>query len=269
MQLKGAAILRLAIPLALACGGALASDGRLEISQACVAAGCFPGDTPGFPVQTSAGQSYVLTSDLQVSDANTTAIQLNSNASLDLGGFSIEGITSCSASPTVCTNTGSGIGLSASSGSSVRNGRIARMGANGITGGSMMVENVVVEQNGGDGINGGAGPTGWLIHHCRIQLNGQDGIDLNVGGGADGALIEHNVIRRNGGYGVIGVEMRVADNAVTGNDSYGLAFNTGGGTAAGYVGNYLIDNNGGNANAQVGGGVQLGTNVCGGDTTCP
>jgi hypothetical protein len=255
---------------ALVAHAAAASDGRLEIDQACVAAGCFPGDAPGFPVQTTAGQSYVLTSKLTVPDANTTAIQLTANTSLDLGGFSIEGVTSCSASPTVCTGTGTGVGISASGGNvSVRNGRVAKMGANGITGSSMIVENLVVEQNGGDGINGGAGPTGWLIHHCRIQLNGHDGIDLNVGGGGDGSLIEHNVIRRNGGYGVIGVEMRVADNAVVGNDSYGLAFNTGGGIEGGYVGNYLIENNGGGANPQVGGGISLGPNVCGTDTTCP
>ena len=248
---------------------AWASDGRLEISAACVAAGCFPGDAPGFPVQTAAGQSYVLTSKLSVPDANTNAIQLASNASLDLGGFSIEGVTSCSASPTTCTSTGSGVGVSGAGGSSVRNGRVAKMGDDGIRGASMIVENVVVEQNGGHGISGGGGASGWLIHHCRIQLNGDDGINLNVGGGADGSLIEHNVIRRNGGYGVIGIEMRVADNAVVANDSYGLAFNTGGGVESGFVGNYLIDNNGGNANPQIGGGISLGPNVCGTDTTCP
>ncbi len=85
---------------------ARAGDGRLEINQACVAAGCFAGDTPGFPVETQAKQSYVLTSGLTVPDANTSAVVLNSNSALDLNGFTIQGVTTCSASPTVCSNTG-------------------------------------------------------------------------------------------------------------------------------------------------------------------
>lgn len=50
--------------LVLAAGPALASDGRLEIHQACVTAGCFPGDGPGLPVQVPAGASAVMTSSL-------------------------------------------------------------------------------------------------------------------------------------------------------------------------------------------------------------
>lgn len=248
---------------------AQAGDGVLEIHQACVATGCFPGDLPGFPVQGTSGQSYVMTGSLTVPDADTTAIQLGGHSSLDMNGFRIQGVTTCSASPTTCTNTGSGRGVSTSSGSSIRNGHIAGMGSNGIRGSATIVENVVVEQSGGSGIHGGGGPTGWIIRGCRIELNGDNGIDLNVGGGSDGALVERNVIRRNGGYGVIGVEMLIRDNAIVGNDDTGIATNTGGGTQAGYGGNYLIDNNGGGTNAQVSGGIQIGTNICGGDTTCP
>src|SRR6476619_1942828 len=99
-----------AIALATIAG---ASDGRLEINQACVAAGCFAADTPGFPVETQANRSYVLTSGLTVPDANTTAVILNQNSALDLNGFTIQGVTTCSASPTVCSNTGSGVGVNA------------------------------------------------------------------------------------------------------------------------------------------------------------
>lgn len=248
-------------------GSARAVDGALEISQACAASGCFPGDAPGFPVQTGAGQSYVLTGSLAVPDANTTAIELGANSALDLGGFRIEGVTSCSASPTLCTNTGTGIGVAASSGGSVRNGQIRRMGSHGIRGSGLVVEDVIVDGNGGDGISGAGGPVGWMVRGCRIQLNGGDGIDLNVGGGSDGALVERNVIRRNGLTGVIGVELLIRDNAIVGNDSYGIASNAGGGTVAAYGGNYLIDNFG--ANAEVSGGVQIGTNSCNGNPTCP
>jgi hypothetical protein len=264
-RLAVGALLLLSSHLAIA-PVAFADDGVLEINQACVAAGCFAGDAPGFPVQTSAGQSYVLTSSLAVPDANTTAIQLGDNSALDLGGFRIEGVTSCSASPTLCTNTGTGIGVAASSGS-VRNGRIRQMGSHGIRGSGLVVENVVVDGNGGDGISGGGGAVGWMVRGCRIQLNGGDGIDLNVGGGSDGALVERNVIRRNGVTGVIGVELLIRDNAIVGNDSYGIASNAGGGIVAAYGGNYLIDNYAGNA--EVSGGVQLGPNSCNGNPTCP
>lgn len=48
-----------------------------------------------------------------------------------------------------------------------------------------------------------------------------------------------------------------------------MCFYDGGNSKAGYVNNVLNDNNGGNANPQLSGGVQMGTNICGGDTVCP
>ena len=36
-----------------------------------------------------------------------------------------------------------------------------------------------------------------------------------------------------------------------------------------YKDNYFDGNNGGNENPQVSGGIEIGTNICGGDTTCP
>jgi len=60
---------------------------------------------------------------------------------------------------------------------------------------------------------------------------------------------------------------------VTGNTSVGHAtsFGLALGVGSGYGGNVLTDNNGpvGNNNAQVTGGLQIGTNVCGTDTVCP
>lgn len=258
---------RIGIALAWCCAAAVAQagDGRIEINQACVAAGCFAGDPAGFPVQTAANQSYVLTSSLTVPDANTTAINLAEGATLDLGGFAILGITSCGASPTVCTNTGTGNGVNASTGNAIRNGRIAKMGNIGISGGGFVAENLLIEQNGDYGI---AGATGSVIRNCRIQLNGDDGIAASFGVGGDGAIVEGNVIRRNAGDGVAGEDLTITGNAISGNDGFGLRLNFGGGDS-GYAGNVINDNNGGNGFAQGVGGVQLGTNVCGGDTTCP
>ena len=247
---------------------AVASDGRLEINQACVAAGCFVGDTPGFPVETQARQSYVLTSGLAVPDANTTAITLNENSALDLNGFTIQGVTTCSASPTLCTNTGSGYGVNAYGGAQIRNGTILGMGSAGIRGAGLLVENVRIEHSGGIGISGGNGGAAWTIRGCRVQLNGSHGIDLSIGAGGDGAIVERNVIRRIGGDGVSGEDLTVTNNAINANDGYGLNLNFFA-ADSGYAGNVINDNNGGNGSAQVSGGVQMGSNVCGGDTTCP
>ena len=57
--------LGVAIASALGAGATHAGDGRLEINQSCIATGCFPGDAPGFPVETQEGKSYVLTSSLE------------------------------------------------------------------------------------------------------------------------------------------------------------------------------------------------------------
>jgi hypothetical protein len=244
-----------------------AGDGRLEINQSCVATGCFPGDTPGFPVQTQAARSYLLTSSLVVPTANTTAITLAERATLDLGGFSIEGVTSCSASPTVCTSTGTGNGVHASGGVAIRNGAIRKMGNAGILGaGATIVEDLLVEQNGGEGISGGDGGSGWVIRKCIVQLNGDDGIGLAYGNAGDGSIVESNVIRRNGGDGVAGADLTITRNAIQANDEFGLRLNFVG-SDGGFTENVINGNNGGGS--QTIGGVQMGVNVCGGDTTCP
>lgn len=247
---------------------AFAGDGRLEINQACAATGCFAADAPGFPVTTQANQSYVLTSTLTLSDANTTAIQLAENAALDMNGFSIVGVASCSASPTTCTNTGTGDGINGSGGAQVRNGTILKMGDDGIVGAGMLVDGVRIEQCGGQGISGGNGAAAWIVRNSRIQVNGSHGVDFPFGAGSDGAIVERNVIRRNGGDGVRGEDLTVLGNAVNGNDGMGLALSFIS-SDSGYGDNVINDNNGGNANPQVSGGVQIGTNVCGGDATCP
>ena len=73
-------------------GMAHAGDGRLEINQACVATGCFAGDTPGFPIQTRSGKKYAFTSDVTLPAANgIDGVTLASSATLDLNGFSLSG----------------------------------------------------------------------------------------------------------------------------------------------------------------------------------
>jgi len=49
-------LLGTALLAATLASAASASEGVLEISQACAAVGCFPGDGPGFPVTIDRGQ---------------------------------------------------------------------------------------------------------------------------------------------------------------------------------------------------------------------
>lgn len=88
----------LAIAL-LAAGAAMpvrAADGALEISQDCAATGCFSGDASGFPVTISAPGRYLLTSNLTATSAGVTAIQISASpVDLDLGGFTIDGGSTC------------------------------------------------------------------------------------------------------------------------------------------------------------------------------
>lgn len=265
---KWAAIGTAALGLLATAPPAAAGDGRLEINQACVATGCFPGDAPGFPVETQSKKSYVLTSDLAIPGADVTAIQLGAHATLDLNGFAVEGVTVCSANATtICTVTGSGVGVVAVGASTVRNGTIRRMGSHGISGAGALVENVSLEENGGDGVNGAYGAAAFRVRDCKIQVNGGNGINLNIGGGGDGALIERNMIRRNGGIGVFGTGVTLVGNSVFENDGYGFYMSNG--DIGAYGGNHLNANNGGNGNPQVSGGDQMGANVCGGDAVCP
>lgn len=241
-----------------------AADGVLEINQACVAAGCFAGDAAGFPVTTAAAGSYVLTSNLTVPTANTTAVTLGARSTLDLNGFAIVGPTTCTGQPAVCTGTGTGVGVnSGTTGGVIRNGTIRGMGSFGIRGGNdTRVEAVRIEGNGGDGIRGDSGSYGWRVERCSIDSNGGSGVDVNYGGGGS-TLIQGNTMRWNGAYGVRGIGLLVIDNTLLGNANYGIS---GGG---GYAQNVIDDNHGGPGNTQVLGLSQVGINICDGNTTCP
>ena len=87
-----------------------ASDGVLEINQACVATGCFAGDAAGFPVRVTQAGSYIFTSDLDVrgeanpEDVNAVEVQTSDpeGVVIDLNGFRIIGPTNCPGTPQTC-----------------------------------------------------------------------------------------------------------------------------------------------------------------------
>jgi len=266
----------------------LAVDGVLEINQACVATGCFPGDSAGFPVEITASGSYRLTGNLAVPDENTTAVEIAADGvSLDLNGFEISGVTSCFGSPISCTPTGTGDGVSLSSGTAtvISNGTIRGMGRFGVRipgNGPSRVERLIARENGLIGIMVGDAAT---ISSSAAESNGTEGIftgghslvrdSIASRNGAEGILVNsismliNNNATSNGGHGFTALLGSVViGNSAGANGGFGL--DPGGSSSVGYANNVFTNNNGGNANNQVGGGgTEIGANLCGTNATCP
>lgn len=266
---------------------ALASDGVLEINQACAAVGCFPGDAAGFPVTIGRGEpsSYLLTSNLLNLDPDVSSIVIqDSHVTLDLNGFAISGPTVCTGvgAGLSCLPTGSGFGIQASyemTGIVVKNGVVRGSPLSGIEmfGNTNRVEGVHVVSNGGSGIQ--LGQFG-VVERCRAVRNGS-GILVTVQGlargnvvvgnkstglsiGLSGGVARANVVRENhvAFFGDLLNNGVIADNAVTDN---GNAVTLGG--SDGYARNVFRGNGG--TGPQLTGGVEIGTNLCGTDTSCP
>jgi hypothetical protein len=171
----------LAVALVSVAQAVFASDGILEINQACATSsvGCFPGDTGGFPVTITQAGSYRLTSNLTNSSNDVGTIQMRANlVDLDLNGFTIGGPAQCSADGTVhCTNTGSADHISGTViptfGNAVRNGTLYGAPRWGIwLGSASRVENVQVLGAGRTGIEVGEGSR---ISNC-VMAAAEEGI---------------------------------------------------------------------------------------------
>ena len=258
------ACLCIAVVCAFAALPARAGDGVLEINQACVAAGCFPGDNAGFPVFLNAG-SYRLTSNITVPDANTDAIRMDDGATLDLAGFSLLGPTTCTGAPAACTGTGAGDGILVSGQNvTIRNGHIAGFGEFGIRGDEgMRVENVTLERNGVDGINTQGG--GVQIVGCKANRNGSHGIYAAYQGGA--VMLIGNTAVGNGFVGIDVSNALLLDNTAhqNGNSGINAAYQS---TASALARNVGGSNGNLAAANQVKGGHQFGPNLCG-SVVCP
>ncbi len=260
-------LLSLAILVAGA-GHAAAGDGVFEINQSCVATGCVPGDAAGLPVETAANQSYVLTSNL-AAGSSAVAVTLGAGSTLDLNGFAIEGDVTCTGAPAACSQQGfNGGGVLAGARAAIRNGTIRGIRSYGIRGGNFVrVEKMLIEQNAAGGIYGSDGTVGWVIEDCQILQNGSSGISLAYGASL-GTRIQHNTIYGNQYAGVQGAVGLVLDNTIANNGNLGAIFNYSG-NVTGFANNQFFGNNGGNANPQMSGGLEVGTNVCATNTTCP
>ncbi|MQQ99274.1 right-handed parallel beta-helix repeat-containing protein [Glaciimonas soli] len=151
----------------------------------------------GFLVVISKPGSYQLTGNLNVPNANTTAIEINAdNVTIDLNGFTIQGPARCSSRPVICSPTGPGNGIHA-----------------------VLRENIVIR----NGYIRGMGNLGIYLetHSARVDK-------LNLIGNGTGAatmfggLISNSVVKSNGGVGIFGLDIKVRENIIRDNRLFGL-----------------------------------------------
>ncbi|MBZ0112099.1 MAG: hypothetical protein K8J08_06555 [Thermoanaerobaculia bacterium] len=269
------------------------SDGAIEINQVrAEVGGVTLGDTPGFPVTLSEPGSYRLTGNLDVRNTanavDTTAIHVTSEGvSIDLGGFAIRGPVVCTASggppsTLVCSPAGGfGHGIASDSGVSTRvaNGTVMGMGYSGVSF-AAETRSVVAISNGVYGIiselivdsqgsrNGYRGLDGSVVSNSIANENGDVGIFggvvigssavSNSGTGILASAIHQSDATINGGAGLVG-DLILGSRASS---------NTQINAASGYALNDFLGNNGGSGQPQIQ-GVEIGANLCSGDTSCP
>lgn len=241
----------------------LASDGTLEINEACaVQTGCFDGDSAGYPVSISQSGSYFLSSNLVISDVNQTVILVSADqVGIDLNEFAIIR-SSCVGAISSCRPTsGSGTGIDVDSiisrsGLTIHDGNIVGMGLNGIRLGlASRVRNVRVRWNR---LNGIGGQNGIHVTNSIAAGNGGKGIVVT-----QSLTALDNVLHQNGGDGIeCGGGSTVIGNAVYGNGAFGIRA----GLGSTVTGNGLKENGGDGINVSVGSTVTLNaSNDNGGD----
>ncbi|AIY39225.1 hypothetical protein LT85_0065 [Collimonas arenae] len=195
-------------------------------------------DKPGFMVVIEAPGHYQLAGNLKVTDANTTAIEINAdNVIIDLHGFAIQGATRCQQLPAPCWPLGTGNGIHAVNRShvTVRNGIVQGMGNYGI----------YLESNSAN------------LDHVVLSRNGHGGAVFF------GGVISNSVAETNGGDGIFGVDLKVNRNIMRGNQLLGLAAHG----QSSFSGNKLSANNGNAAQTNLKSAAAAG-NTCNA-TACP
>ena len=156
-----------------------ASPGVFEINQACVEIGCFEEDTPGFPVTLSHPGTYILSSDLTVSDPTVGAIVMQTNnISLDLNRFTISGPVVCQGDPLTCAPSGPAVGVNGEFFENLRieNGTIQGFSQWGlVTGPNGYVNGILSRGNYWIGINARAGTQ---VSNSKAVNNQHVGVSL-------------------------------------------------------------------------------------------
>ena len=187
---------------------------------------------------------------------------------LDLNGFAISGPVNCSGLPATCDASGSGVGVDGFNTVTVRNGTVRGFGSHGVRVGAYSeIVRMRIIGNADSGVDGGWGSAALRLLDSLITSNGGNGVKIDSPG-ARGMLLRNNTIEGNQLAGIRGTGGAFIDNVVSGNGGVGMnaAF---GGQFTRFSGNTFLDNNGGNANPQVLGGIDSGGNLCGSPNTCP
>lgn len=99
------------------------------------------------------------------------------------------------------------------------------------------------------------------LSNLRITQNSAAGISIEV---RRGALIQSCVVANNGNWGIRMSTGQLLNSTVINNANFGLL----GATSTGYGSNVFFGNNDGGAQVSAG-PKEIGTNVCGTNTTCP
>lgn len=221
-------------------GPAVLAQGTFEIDQGCVAGGCFPGDTPGFPVSITVPGHYKLVGSLSVGADFTgpAAVFINVQAGevhLDLNGFQIRGPFACAGTPVAgCTqgaNITDGITFLVRSGS-LRNGTVRGFGGAGMSGAirdGFSLENIAMVENAGGGVRLSAGPysRAFTVRDSRFYRNGGHGF-VDAYGANGNARYERNHFYGNQMAGVAGQNASLVDNIFRLNGNRGfLAYGAG------------------------------------------
>jgi hypothetical protein len=239
--------------------GARAVDGVLEIDQTCALAGCFPGDTAGFPVTTGTG-SYRLTSDLVVPD--TTGVFVATGASLDLNGFAIRGGGTCTGEPvTSCAGSTSGSGISTGERARVHGGHVQGFTTGVAADNDARLFDLQVSHNSSTGVQLSRGAS---LRDSVVVFNGGSGVTSTAGGGFGevvGCTVRGNALNGVTMSGGLVLDSRLQNNGLEGLRSFS------GSSDAGYANNIINGNNG--AGANVTGGRSIGCNVIDGAAVCP
>lgn len=237
-----------------------AADGVKEINPACVSAGCFAGDSPGFPVQISEPGTYVLTGSLdlraEATPEDVTAIEVTASAvTIDLNGYRIIGPTVCSGAPLTCSPLGNGRGIEALGAGDqvvVQNGFIEGMSLQGVTcTETCTIVDVHAKNNGDTGLSAGT------IRNSSSNSNGVAGMVANgvisdsiaIGNRFTGIAGQEAVLARvrangNQGNGIACIDCNLVDSVSSRNEGFGVIFL---GQSA-FGGNLIFGNDSGSIN---------------------
>jgi hypothetical protein len=217
---------------------------QTSITQARALAGSVTqGDAPGYPITISRTGSYRLDSNLEAVDGPGIVITAP-DVTIDFNGFNLDQ----GAGGFGCL----GFGVeSLANGTTLRNGTITGSCGIELPGSANRVERMVVAL--GDFIGISVGPHSHVLNNV-ISLHEQEGIQAGAG-----SVIIGNIVSYNDGAAIITEGgCTVLQNTLVEN-IYPSAF----GAGTGYGQNVINDFN----NAVIG-GIQIGTNICGG-ATCP